>query len=532
MPCLQSGTKPPEIAREWRTAEIDECISHEENKVLGPATDLPRGFVAISTGLVYKLKRSGLKKARLIVHGYRMKAGVDFNETFAPVARVSSLRLLLAIACKYDLEIGQSDFKTAFLTAPMDTEVYVTLPDGFNTDPSLKQPKRAKTTHRLLKGVPGIPQGSRLFNDKLHKVLTTLTFVRMPGDYCVYRVPDKRIFLVVWVDDLIDFHDKKHQAFMDNVFSVLREHFKVKRLGDLQDLLGLRIIRDRKNRRLSIDQTAAIETLLKKAGMEDCRPVSSPIAAGTIFTKADCPQTDLEKADLRKDASWYLSVLATMIYIQTWTRPDLSFGVSKLCKFMHNPGPKHLVILKRVLRFLKGTKDRCLLYDFSSKAPRDGIYGYYDAAFADDLDTRRSTMAYIFFYEGCPISWKSKLHTYITTSTNHSEYCAAAKAAREAKFWHHHLVGLGFASAVSPIALFSDSTGAIAMAYNPVQHDASKHVDLADHYAREQVARGIITITHVTTNDMIADVLTKALSPCKFLNFVAFLLANGRLLIR
>ena len=193
---------------------------------------------------------------------------------------------------------------------------------------------------------------------------------------------------------------------------------------------------------------------------------------------------------------------------------------------MQNPGPKHVQALKRALRYLKKTTDKGLVYDFSKYPPRKGIYGYYDASYADDVDTRRSTLAYVFFYEGCPISWNSKLHSYVTTSTNHSEYCAAAKAAKEAKFIEKITLALGMNYAVRPIHLFSDSQGAIAMSYNPVKREASKHVDLADHYAREQVERGTITISYIPTKEMTADLLTKALPRASFLYHSMQLITN------
>ena len=136
------------------------------------------------------------------------------------------------------------------------------------------------------------------------------------------------------------------------------------------------------------------------------------------------------------------------------------------------------------------------VYDFSdpSKIVKAKIYGLYDAAHADCPDTLKSTLAYLFYFFCCVISWRSKLHTYVTTSTNHSETCAAALASKEAKYFEKLTVELGFSRFVLPIDLFSDSKGSIAMAYNPVQRSASKHIDLADHYAREQQERGTITI--------------------------------------
>ena len=133
----------------------------------------------------------------------------------------------------------------------------------------------------------------------------------------------------------------------------------------------------------------------------------------------------------------------------------------------------------------------------TSASVKTGLYGYYDAAHADCPDTMKSTLAYVFFFEGCPVSWHSKLHTYVTTSTNHSEYCAAAKAAKEAKWWEKFFTEIGYTMFVRPIDLFSDSKGCIAMTRNPVQRSASKHIDLADHYAREQQERGTISISYI-----------------------------------
>jgi hypothetical protein len=156
------------------------------------------------------------------------------------------------------------------------------------------------------------------------------------------------------------------------------------------------------------------------------------------------------------------------------------------------------------------------VFDFSSPKTQTGVYGYYDAAHADCPDTLRSTLAYVMFFESCPLSWNSKLHSFVTTSTNHSEYCAAAKAAKEAKWFDKLFKEIGFSYYVFPINLFSDSQGAIGMVYNPILRSASKHVDLADHYAREQQELGIIAVAYVNTKLMIADLLTKALALIDF----------------
>jgi hypothetical protein len=249
------------------------------------------------------------------------------------------------------------------------------------------------------------------------------------------------------------------------------------------------------------------------------------MVANLKLSKKDCPSP--EQAVVMRDLQmWYRSVIATFIWFANFTRPDWAYAVGKLCKYMHNPGHTHIVALKHLLRHAAGTKNHGLVYDFSSTEDRNskydfsstkirdcklGIYGFYDAAHADDADSLRSTIAYLFFFRYCAISWKSKLNTVLTTSTNHNEYCAAAMAAREAKWWEKLCVEIGFTDYVKPVDLFSDSKGAIAMTYNPVLRSASKHVDLADHYVREQQELGTITTTWVSTKDMRADMLTKPL---------------------
>ena len=204
----------------------------------------------------------------------------------------------------------------------------------------------------------------------------------------------------------------------------------------ISDCLGCVITRDRSNKRMFLTQNAAIEKLLIKSGLGLADPADTPLVPGKPLSSADCP-SEAERLVMADERKWYLSTVASLIYFSHWTRPDMSHAVSKLCRFMHNPGKPHITALKRALRYLKGTVNYGLLYDFgkSQSTANQGIYGLYDAAHADCPDTLKSTTAYTFFLAGGLISWFTKLHTYITTSTNHSEYCAAAKASREAKWF-------------------------------------------------------------------------------------------------
>ncbi len=343
------------------------------------------------------------------------------------------------------------------------------------------------------------------------------------SDFSLYFCLLRKLYLIIWVDDLFFCFPTVSMRHAEEFWAGLQKKIDLEDWQDVDDCLGCRVVRDRKNRKLSISQAVSVKKLLDKTGFAEASPEPTPMAAGLKLSKSECP-TPAEAATMADSQRWFRSTLASLIYPATWTRPDIAYSVSKVCKFMHNPGKAHFTALKRILRYLAGTCNRGLVFDFANlKGAKAGIYGYYDASHADCPDTRRSTLAYIFFFEGAPISWHTKSHSYVTTSTNHSEYCAAAKGAREAKWLEHVCTAIGFAAFVRPIDLFSDSKGAIAMTYNPVQRAASKHVDLADHYAREQQDRGTITISYVSTKEMIADLLTKALGRPAFEYLATFI---------
>ena len=515
-------------AREWRLSEIDEYRSHVKNKTIGPPTHLPPGFTPKPAAWAYRNKRSGRRKSRVVIRGYMLVPGVDYNETHAPVVKVTTLRALLAIAASQGWVITQADIETAFLAAPMDTEVYVTLPPAWGDDPSLDLPNApSKTVHRLLKGIPGIPQGSRLHHKNFVAAMHAAGLMGSRYDPCLFKHKDHELYIAVWVDDFIKVHPASLNWLAEQVMRVLRERFIISDVGPLDDLLSLTITYDPAGRTMTLSQEPFATQLLKKSGMENCNPVTTPMPAAARLTKEDCPTTPAEQADMRDEATWYRSNLASCLYLAMWTRPDIAFAVGKLAKYMHNPGAAHVSLLKHLLRYLKGATTKGLRYSFCTEddhrhcrhAHPTGLYGYYDASFADDIDTRRSTMGYIFYYNGAPISWASKLHPFVTTATNHAELCASAMAAREARFLGQLFERLG--EKPYPIAVYSDSMGAVAMNNNPVRHKASKHVEVADFYARELVARGLIAITWLSNKEMDADAFTKPLARPLFVKFTS-----------
>ena len=331
-----------------------------------------------------------------------------------------------------------------------------------------------------------------------------------------------KIYLPLWVDDFFLFFPTSSTPQAKALWSKFRKLFGLKEWEDVTDCLNCDVIRDRPNRKISLSQEKYIRRLAEKVNLPNAKAPLTPMSTDFRPTKADCPNPPTATSDQTD----YRSNVASLIYCTTWTWPIVQYHVSKLCKFMANPGAVHIAALKRLLRWIIANAHYHLVYDFSKEPTKAGAYGYYDAAHADDPDTKRSTMGYVFFYSGCCISWQSKLHTFLTTSTNDSEYCAAGKTGKEAK-WLHNM--LGFITGITPypaIDLFSDSKGAISRCINPIGRALHKHADLADHYARELHEQGIITITFVPTTEMVADLLTKALPEGPFKKFAKVIMGH------
>jgi hypothetical protein len=262
---------------------------------------------------------------------------------------------------------------------------------------------------------------------------------------------------------------------------------------------------------MHISQAHAISSLLERAGMQDCNPVPTPCKTGQLWTKKDCP----EPQETAERITHYRALVALANFIANWTRPDITFTVNKLCKFMSNPGPVHWSALKHLLRYLKGTAARGLNFDFSTDSGL-GLHGFTDASYADCPDTSRSTVGYVFYFGGAILSWSSKLHSFVTTSTNHSEYVAFAQGTKEAQWLIYLFDDLEPATKHTPVPIFVDNSGIISIVQNPVDHAANKHIRVNYHFARELAQLQVIAPQRVPSEANLADLLTKALSAPQF----------------
>jgi len=239
--------------------------AHIKNKTFGPRIDpkdLPAGRKPIPLDVILKLKRDGTEKARAIIKGFHMTAGLDFNETFAPVPCATVLRFFFSLAAKYDWEIKQGDVRTAFLMSEMDTEVYVAVPNWFRPDiEEQPEPMHGYGIHQMLKGVPGIPQGPRLFNRKSRCIYINNGLKQCKSEFCLYYCLERHLYLIVWVDDLFLFNPTAATKQATELWKKLQEELDLDDPQDVDDCLSCYVRRDRPNRTISLTQEPAIRKL-------------------------------------------------------------------------------------------------------------------------------------------------------------------------------------------------------------------------------------------------------------------------------
>ena len=453
-------------------------------------------------------------KARLVGKGYNQKEGVDYFETFAPVAKLSSIRALLALATHHDLEIHQMDVKCAFLNGELEENIYMEQPHGFI------EKGKENLVCKLKKSLYGLKQASRQWYAKMDQTLSSLSFRRLDSDNCTYVYQDKHdvvMYICLFVDDLLMFSNSLTR--LNTLKKRLSSLYKMKDLGEAEYILGMQIQRDRKKGTLSICQTGYIKNVVQKYGLGEAKPVYTPLDSGLKLSKKDAPTTEEEKLRMAKVP--YQSAIGAVMYCMLGSRPDIAYAITVLSQFSSNPGWQHWIALKRLIRYLNTTRDYKLTYTSKNRSEGPCLYGYSDADWGNNVDDRRSYTGYLFVLAGGAVSWQAKKQQTVALSTMEAEYMAATQAVQEALWWRSFLMELGMKVSGETI-LLSDSKGAIDLAKNPEFHPRSKHIDIKHHFIREQIADKSVKMDHIGTEIMAADILTKPLGRMRHHSLLKF----------
>ncbi|KAM2723556.1 hypothetical protein EV1_026500 [Malus domestica] len=500
---IEESTEPETFeeasqSSEWMTAMKEEIDALQQNQTWD-LVPKPRDVKSISCKWVYKIKRRPdgsieRYKARLVARGFSQQYGLDYDETFSPVAKLTTVRVLLALAANKDWNMWQMDVKNAFLHGELDREIYMIQPMGFQSQ------DHPEYVCKLRKALYGLKQAPRAWYGKIAEFLTQSGYSVTPADSSLFVKANegKLVIVLVYVDDLIITGDDEAEILRTK--ENLSVRFQMKELGQLKHFLGLEI--DRTQEGIFLYQQKYSKDLLKKFGMLECKPTLTPMEPNAKMCAHE--GKDLE------DATMYRQLVGSLIYL-TLTRPDISYAVGVMSQYMQNPKKPHLEAVRRILRYVKSTIDYGLLY---KKGEDCKLVGYCDANYAGDHDTRRSTTGYVFKLGSGTISWCSKRQPTVSLSTTEAEYRAAAMAAQE-NAWLVQLMSDLHQPVDYSVPLYCDNQSAIRLAENLVFHARTKHVEVHYHFIREKVLQEEIEMRQVKTNDQVADLFTKSLGTGK-----------------
>ncbi|GKC89380.1 retrovirus-related pol polyprotein from transposon TNT 1-94 [Tanacetum coccineum] len=493
---LQSPSLHQGIAAESTLMEDNPFATTNNDPFINVFALEPRSEASLSKDLI-KLDEYGdvLKnKARLVAKGYQQEEGIDFEESFAPVARIEAIRIFIANAASKNMTIYQMDVKTAFLNGELKEEVYVSQPEGF------VDPDHPTHVYRLKKALYGLKQAPRAWYDTLSRFLLDNKFSKGAVDPTLFtRKTGKHILLVqIYVDDII-FASTDPKA-CDIFSNEMSSKFQMSMMGQMSFFLGLQVSQNPGG--IFINQSKFALEILKKFGMDSCDPVDTPMV--------DRLKLDEDPLGILVDQTQFRSMVGSLMYL-TASRPDLVFVVCMCARYQASPTKKHLEALKRVFRYLRGTINWGLWY------PKDtamALTAYADADHAGCQDTRRSTSGSAQFLGDKLVSWSSKKQKSTAISTTEAEYIAMSGCCAQILWMRSQLTDYGFV--FNKIPLYYDNRSAIALCCNNVQHSRSKHIDIRHHFIREQVEKGVVELYFVTTDYQLADIFTKALPRERF----------------
>ncbi|CDO69616.1 hypothetical protein BN946_scf184851.g4 [Trametes cinnabarina] len=488
---------------QWEAAidkEIKNLCDHDTYNLVEP---LPNANI-VGCRFVFHIKRDAdgsitQFKARLVAQGYTQMPGVDFNETFAPVTKLSSICTILALTARYDWELEQMDVKSAYLNGRLDEEIYMRQPPG-SAPAGLKH-----LVCHLKKTLYGLKQAGHGWYKTLANGMAEMGFTCCASDHAVWykRAGDSIVIVASSVDDLTIAGTRD---FVMDFKSAISARFEMSDLGAMRWILGIEVQRDRQARMIAISQRTYIDTVAVRFNLETANPVSTPLQPGGVLNCSQSPSTPHQVADMSNVS--YREAVGSLMYAVMGTRPDIAFAVTTLSQFMQNPGRTHWEAIKHVIRYLVGTRELWLIYRTSD----DGIQGFSDTDWGSSTEHCHSISGYVFTLDGGVISWSSKKQNVVALSSTEAEYIALTHASKEA-LWLRYLLSDIIHPDISryPLTLFSDNRSAITLAKDNAFHPRMKHIDIRFHFIREAVDDEKIVLQHRCTGDMPADLFTKAL---------------------
>lgn len=393
-------------------------------------------------------------KARLVAKGFAQEYGIDYEETFAPVAKLTSVRTLISVASKLQWPLYQMDVKNAFLNGDLQEEVYMKPPPGLSCP--------SNQVCRLRRALYGI-------------------------------------LLLIYVDDMIISGDDA--TGVNELKQYLYDQFEMKDLGNLRYFLGIEVAYSPKGYVLSQSKYAI--DIINRAGLTDRKLVDTPLELNVKLRPTDGIPL--------QDVTLYRQIVGCLVYL-TITRPDLAYAVHIVSQFVSSPRSVHWAAVVRILKYLRGTLFQGLLL---SSSPDMELQAYSDADWAGDVTDRKSTTGFCIFLGDTLISWKSKKQSVISRSSSEAEYRAMAHTATEIIWLRCLLQDMGIRVS-SPTPMFCNNKSAIQIAHNSVFHERTKHIEIDCHFVRQHLQHGTLSLPYMPSSLQLADFFTKAHTITRF----------------
>ena len=485
------------LHEDWKESVGDEANAMIKNDTWFES-ELPKGKKAVTSKWIFTIKylpdgTIERKKTRLVARGYTQTYGEDYIDTFAPVAKLHTIRIVLSLAVNLEWELWQMDVKNAFLQGELEDEVYMHPPPG------LEHLVKPGNVLRLKKAIYGLKQSPRAWYNKLSTTLNGRGFKKSELDHTLFTLttPSGIICLLVYVDDIIITGSDK--AGIKATKEFLKSVFEIKDLGEMKYFLGIELCRSKEG--LFISQRKYTLDLLKDAGIQGDKTAKMPLEDGYKIPR----EGEVEDSKAFHDPKLYRKLVGKLIYL-TITRPDICFAVNQVSQHMQVPKEHHWRMVERLLLYLNGTSSLGVWMGCNKSTE---VVGYCDADWAGDRADRRSTTGYCTFIGGNLVTWKSKKQKVVSCSSAEAEYRAMLKLTNELVWIKGILKHLEIIQS-TPMTMHCDNQAAIHIATNSVFHERTKHIEVDCHKVRQMIVLGVILPCYTRSEDQLADVFTKA----------------------
>ncbi len=481
----------------WINAIKDELNNLYSNKIMTFVPKVPPGKNIISTKWVFATKRDSNNfiykyKARLIARGFRQKWGIDYDLTYSPTLNIDSLKLIFALSAAFHWDIFQLDIKAAYLNAPLDKDIYTTIPKG---DINFE-----RGYWKLNKALYGLKQSGRQWYETIRKFLISNNFEQIKAEQCIFKYTVYNItkcIIGLYVDDMVIAGETK---YIKEIITKIKRKFKISNCGPIEYILGIKV--EKQNNSYIISQKSYIENMLDKFNINNTRKRKTPCTG----------DNDISENKKPFDKTTYKSAIGSLIYLSKCTRPEISFAVNKASRKCEQPTISDWNKVINILKYINSTKDYKIKYDGKGE-----LVAYTDSDFAGDKTDRKSTSGGIILMGNSPICWISKKQSCVATSTAEAEYISTSESVKKI-LWLRNIIKEILNKKLN-ITIYTDNQASKCIMENGEINTKLKHIDVRYHFNRDNILKKRINLKYIDTENMLADILTKDSNGTKIQRF-------------